>query len=83
MISDTIPFREIQPIQSKVRVGNGMGIPIDGICTISLFVVLKDGSIKNVILNDCLYISGLMKSRFFWSKLESLNHIILKIVRIF
>jgi hypothetical protein len=38
-----------------------------GIGTVSLFVVLKDRSIKNVMLKDCLYVPGLMKSLFCWS----------------
>jgi hypothetical protein len=50
-----------------------MGIPIYGIGTVSLFVVLKDGSIKNIKLKDCLYVLGLMKSLFSWSKLKFLN----------
>jgi hypothetical protein len=43
---------------------NGMGIAFVRIGTVSLFVVLKDGSIKNIMLKDCLYIPGLMKSLF-------------------
>jgi hypothetical protein len=35
---------------SQVRVGNGVRIPVYGIGPISLFVVLKDGSIKKVML---------------------------------
>jgi hypothetical protein len=31
---------------------------------ISLFVGLKAGSIKNIMIKDCLYISGLMKLLF-------------------
>jgi putative component of toxin-antitoxin plasmid stabilization module len=58
---------------SEVRIRNGVGIPVYGIGTGSLFVVLKDGSIKNVMLKDCLYVPSLMKSLFSWSKLKSLN----------
>jgi hypothetical protein len=38
-----------------------------------LFVVLKDGSLKNVILKDYLYIPSLMEYLFSWSILKSLN----------
>jgi hypothetical protein len=48
-------------------------IPVYEIGPTFLFVVLKDWSIKNVMLKDCLYVPGLMKSLFSWSKLESLN----------
>jgi hypothetical protein len=65
------PF-DIRPI-CEVRVGNGAGIPVYGIGTISLFVVFQDGSIKNVMLKDCLYVPSLMKSLFSWSKLKFLN----------
>jgi hypothetical protein len=41
--------------------------------TISLFVVLNNGSINNIMLKNFLYIPGLMKSFFSWSKLKSLN----------
>jgi hypothetical protein len=68
MIPDTVLFRDIQLIQSEVRIGNTPRIRVYGISTISLFVVLKDGSIKNVILKDYLYVSGLIKSLFSWSK---------------
>jgi hypothetical protein len=34
---------------------------------------MKDGSIKNVILKDCLYVPGFMKSLCSWSKLKFLN----------
>jgi hypothetical protein len=73
MMSDTVLFRDIRPIRIEVRVGNGTGILIYGIDTVSLFVVLTDGSIKNVMLKDCLYVPGLMKSLFSWSKLKFLN----------
>jgi hypothetical protein len=73
MTPDAVLFQDIRPIGSEVMVGNGIGIPVYGIGTICLFVVLKDESIKNVILKDCLYVPGLMKSRFSWSKLKSLN----------
>jgi hypothetical protein len=73
MMLDIVLFRDIRPIRSKVRVGNGVGIPVYRIGTVSLFVVLKDGSIKNVRLKDCVYVLGLMKSLFSWSKLKSLN----------
>jgi hypothetical protein len=53
MIADPVLFRDIQPIRSKVKVGNGTAIPVYGIGTIFLFDVLKDGSFKNVILKDC------------------------------
>jgi hypothetical protein len=55
-----------------------VGIPVYGISTVSLFVVLKYGSIKNVMLKDCLYVPGLRKSLFSWSKLKSLNQYYLK-----
>jgi hypothetical protein len=45
-------------------VRNGMGIPVYKIDPVSLFVVLKDRSIKNVILKDYLYVHSLMKSLF-------------------
>jgi hypothetical protein len=73
MIPNAVLFQDIWPIQSEVRVGNGLGISVYGIGTISLFVVLKDRSIKNLMLKDCLYIPSLMKSLFSWSKLTSLN----------
>jgi hypothetical protein len=50
-----------------------VGIPVYRIGTVSVFIVLKDGRIKNVMLKDCLYVPGLMKSVFSWSKLKSLN----------
>jgi hypothetical protein len=73
MTPDAVLFRDIRPIRREVRVGNGAGIPVYGIGTVSLFVVLKDGSIKNVMLKDYLYVLGLMKCLFSWSKLKSLN----------
>jgi hypothetical protein len=80
MMPDAVLFRDIRPIRSEVRIGNGAGIPIYGIGTVSLFIVLKDGSIKNVMLKDCLYVPGLMKSHISWSKLKSLNQHYLEIV---
>jgi hypothetical protein len=73
MMSDAVLIRDIRPIRSDVRVGNGTGIPVYGIGTVSLFVVLNDGSIKHVMLKDSLYVPGLMKSLFSWSKLTSLK----------
>jgi hypothetical protein len=73
MMADVVLVRDIRPIRNEVRVGNGTRIPIYGIGTVSLFVVLKDGSSKNVMLKDCLYVLGLMKYLFPWSKLKSLN----------
>jgi hypothetical protein len=73
MTPDAVLFQDIWPIRSEVRVGNGAGIPVYGIGTLSLFVVLKDWSIKNVILKDYLYVRSLMKSLFSWSKLKTLN----------
>jgi hypothetical protein len=63
-MADAVLFRDIRAIQSEVRIENGTGIPVYGIGAISLFVVLNDGSIKNIILKDCLYVPGLMKSLF-------------------
>jgi hypothetical protein len=51
------------------------------ISAISWYIVLNNGSIKHVILEDCLYVSGLMKSLFSWSKLQSLNQYYLKYCR--
>jgi hypothetical protein len=73
MMLDEVLFRDIQPIRSEVRVVNEIGIPVYGIGTVSLFVILKDGSIQNIRLTDCLYDLGLMKSLFSWSKLKCLN----------
>jgi hypothetical protein len=70
---DVVPFRDIWPIRSEVRVGNSAVIPVYGIGTVSLFIVLKDGRIKNIILNDCLNVSALRRSRFSWAKLKSVN----------
>jgi hypothetical protein len=64
MIPDAVLFQDIQPIRSEIRVRNSAGIPVYGIGTVSLFDVLKDGSIKNVMLKDCLYVPGLIKSLF-------------------
>jgi hypothetical protein len=64
MKPDAVLFRDIQAIQSESRVKNGTAIPVHGIGTVSLFVVLKDSSLKNVMLKDCVYIPGLMKSLF-------------------
>jgi hypothetical protein len=50
-----------------------VGIPVYGLGTVSLLVDLKDGSIKNLMSQDCLYVPSLMKSLFSWSKLKSLN----------
>jgi hypothetical protein len=61
---DAVLFRDILPIRSKVRVGNSTGIPIYRIGTVSLFVVLKDRSIKNVMLKNFLYVPSLMTSLF-------------------
>jgi hypothetical protein len=73
MTLDVVRFPNIQLIHSEVLGKNGVGSPIYRIGTVSLFVVLKDGSIKNIILKDCLYVPGLMKSLFSWSKLKSVN----------
>jgi hypothetical protein len=53
MSLDIVPFQDIQPIQSDVREGNGMSISIYGIGTSSLFFILKDRQIKNIIHKDC------------------------------
>jgi hypothetical protein len=58
---DAILYLDIWPIRSEVRVENGTKIPVYMISTVSVFVILKDGSIKNVMLKDCLYVPGLMK----------------------
>jgi hypothetical protein len=73
MMPDAGLLQDIRPIQSKVRVGNGIGIHIYGIGTVALFVVLKDRSNENVMLKDVLYIPGLMKLLFSWSKLKFFN----------
>jgi hypothetical protein len=73
MTPDAVLFRDIWPIRSEVRVRNSSRIPVYGISTVSLFVVLKDRSIKNVMLKDYLYVPSLKKSLFSWSKLKSLN----------
>jgi hypothetical protein len=73
MTPDAVLLRDCWPIRSEIRVGNGAGIPVYEIGTISLFVVLSDGSIKNVMLKDCLYVPSLMKSLFSWLKLKLLN----------
>jgi hypothetical protein len=64
MTPDIDLFGDIWPIRSEVRVGNGVGIPVNGFGTVSLFVVLKDRSIKNLMLQDYLYVPRLMKSLF-------------------
>jgi hypothetical protein len=48
-------------------------IPVYGISTVSFFIILKDGSIKNIMLKECLYIPGSVKSLFSWLNLQSLN----------
>jgi hypothetical protein len=53
MSQDAGLLRDMRPIRSVVGVGNGVEISGYGIGTVSLFVVLKDGSIKNVILKHC------------------------------
>jgi hypothetical protein len=73
MMPDAVVFGDSQPIWSEVRVGNDTGIPVYWISTLALFLILKDRSLKNRMLKDCLYIPGLMKSRVSWSKLKSLN----------
>jgi hypothetical protein len=73
MMPDVVLFRAIRPIRSAIKVRYRVGIPIYGFGTISLFVVLNDGSIKNVMLKDCLYVPCLMKSLIFWSTLKSRN----------
>jgi hypothetical protein len=73
MTPDAVLFGDIQPIRSKVRLGNCARIPVYEIGTVLLFIVLKDGSIKNIMLKDYLYVPDLMKSLFSWSKLKSLN----------
>jgi hypothetical protein len=70
---NAVLLRDIRPIQCELRVGNSTRIPGYGIGTVSLFIVLKDGMIKTVMLNDCLYFSGSMKSLYSWSKLKFLN----------
>jgi hypothetical protein len=70
---DTVLLQDIWPIRNKVKVGNSIGILVYRIGTVSLFIILKDRSIKNVILKDCLYVLELMKSPFSWSKLKSLT----------
>jgi hypothetical protein len=73
IISDVVLFEDIQAFQSEVRVGNREGIPVHGIDIVSLFIVLQDENIKHVMLKDYLYVPGLMKSLFSWSKLKSFN----------
>jgi hypothetical protein len=70
---DIVLCGDICPTQSNVMERNSAGIPIYGTGPVSLFIVLKNASIKNIMLEDCLYIPGLMKSLFSWSKLKSLN----------
>jgi hypothetical protein len=50
MIPDAVLYGDIWPIRSKVRVGNGAAIPVYGINTVSLFVILKDGRTKDIML---------------------------------
>jgi hypothetical protein len=50
-----------------------MGILVYEIISIFLFAILKDESIKNILLIDCLYVFKLMKSLYFYSKSKSLN----------
>jgi hypothetical protein len=73
LTQDAVLFRDIWSIRSEVRVRNGTAIPVYGISTDSLFVILKDGSINNVLLKGCLYVPGIMKSLFSCSKLTSLK----------
>jgi hypothetical protein len=54
MSPNAILFRDIHLIQSEVRVRNGMGITVYGIRPVSLFIVFKEGSIKNIIPKDYL-----------------------------
>jgi hypothetical protein len=58
MTPDADPFRDIWPITKSCKGENHVGIPVSGIGTISLFVILKDRSLKNVMLKNCLYIPG-------------------------
>jgi hypothetical protein len=53
MTPDADLYRELQHNRIEVRVGNGAGILVYGIGTVSLFDFLKNGSIKNVMLKDC------------------------------
>jgi hypothetical protein len=55
---DTVLFSDIWAIGIKVRVGNGAGMSVYWIATISLFVDLKDGRVENVMLKDTLNVPG-------------------------
>jgi hypothetical protein len=54
MSPNAILFRDIHLIQSEVRVRNGMGIPVYRTESVSLFVILKDRRVKNIMLKDSL-----------------------------
>jgi hypothetical protein len=58
MMPDAVPFRDIPTTGSEVWVGSGPEISLYRIGTISLYVDLTDRSIKNVIFQDCIYVSG-------------------------
>jgi hypothetical protein len=49
---DAVLFRDIRAIRSEVQVRKSAVIPIYEIGTVSLFVISKDGSIKNLMLKD-------------------------------
>jgi hypothetical protein len=50
-----------------------VGISVYGRGTVALYVILKDGNMTNVKSKDFLYVPGLRKSLFSWSKLQCLN----------
>jgi hypothetical protein len=64
-----VNFTDMRPIRGIVRVGNGAGISVFGVGSVSLLISLPVGSFKCLVLSDVLYVPGLMKALFSWSAL--------------
>jgi hypothetical protein len=64
MSPDAVLFTDMRPIRGVVHVGNGAGIPVFGVDSISLLISLPGGSFKCLVLSDVLYVPGLMKALF-------------------
>jgi hypothetical protein len=70
MSPDAVLFTDMRPVRGVVRVGNGAGIPVFGVGSISLIISSPGSSFKCLVLSDVLYVSGLMKALFSWSALK-------------
>jgi hypothetical protein len=64
MSPDAVLVTDMRPIRGVVRVGNGAGIPVFVVGSVSVLISLPGSSLKCLVLSDVLYVPGLMKALF-------------------